>query len=115
MNEITITLALIYSLLGGGMIYVFNENDNKIIGDLHSDGEYAINSSETSSFLHWIDTATNKIVSQMEFVDDESKLCCASGVSGDAYMINVKELKVEKTIKVGGYSWGLAAAPEDYA
>lgn len=44
----------------------------------------------------------------MAFTDNESKLYSANGVSGDVSVIDVKSLKVEKSIKVGRYPWGLA-------
>jgi YVTN family beta-propeller protein len=42
-----------------------------------------------------------------------AKLYTTNGVSGDVSIIDVNELKVEKTIKVGRYPWGLAVIPSD--
>ena len=49
-----------------------------------------------------------KRVWQLAFVENESKLYVTNGVSSDISIIDVKKLKVLKSIKVGRYPWGLA-------
>jgi len=47
----------------------------------------------------------------MAFAENESLLYAANGVSGDVSVIDVKNLKVLKSIKVGRYPWGVAVVP----
>ena len=47
----------------------------------------------------------------LDFVDNEKKLYTTNGVSGDVSVIDIESLKVEKTIPVGRYPWGLAIIP----
>ena len=53
-----------------------------------------------------------KRVWQLAFVHGEKKLYTTNGVSGDVSVIDVDSLKVEKSIKVGRYPWGLAVIPK---
>ena len=52
-----------------------------------------------------------KRVWMLDFVDNEKKLYTTNGVSGDVSVIDIESLKVEKTIPVGRYPWGLAIIP----
>jgi YVTN family beta-propeller protein len=47
----------------------------------------------------------------LDFAQNEKKLYTTNGVSGDVSVIDIDELKVEKSIKVGRYPWGLAVIP----
>lgn len=44
----------------------------------------------------------------MTLTPDEKLLFTANGVSGDVSVIDVEDMSVRKTIKVGRYPWGLA-------
>ena len=44
---------------------------------------------------------------QLAFNDDQSQLLTTNGISGDVSVIDVKQMKVTKSIKVGRYPWGV--------
>ena len=44
---------------------------------------------------------------QLAFNDDQSQLLTTNGISGDVSVIDVKAMKVTKSIKVGRYPWGV--------
>ena len=48
---------------------------------------------------------------QLAFTPDQSQLLATNGVSGDVSVIDVKSLKVLKSIKVGRYPWGVVVTP----
>jgi len=47
----------------------------------------------------------------LAFSPDESLLLTTNGISGDVSVIDVANLRVIKSIKVGRYPWGLAILP----
>jgi YVTN family beta-propeller protein len=47
----------------------------------------------------------------LAFNPDESLLLATNGVSGDVSVIDVKDLKVTRSIKVGRYPWGVVVTP----
>ena len=44
---------------------------------------------------------------QLAFNEDQSQLVTTNGISGDVSIIDVKRMKVTKSIKVGRYPWGV--------
>ena len=44
---------------------------------------------------------------QLALNEDQSQLLTTNGISGDVSVIDVKKLKVTKSIKVGRYPWGV--------
>lgn len=48
----------------------------------------------------------------MDFNADESQLLTTNGVTGDVSVIDVDDLKVIKSIKVGRYPWGVVVTPD---
>ena len=49
---------------------------------------------------------------QLYFTPDEKTLISTNGVSNDISFIDVKNLKVTKSVKVGRFPWGVAIAPK---
>ena len=48
---------------------------------------------------------------QLAFTPDHKTLLSTNGVSNDVSFINVEKLKVEKSIKVGRFPWGVVISP----
>ena len=48
----------------------------------------------------------------MDFTPDQKTLLSTNGVSNDVSLINVDKLKVEKSIKVGRFPWGVVVTPQ---
>ena len=48
---------------------------------------------------------------QLDLDKDEKHLYTTNGVSGDVSVIDVEDLKVIKSIKVGRYPWGVVIDP----
>ncbi|NEA60995.1 hypothetical protein G3I60_44325, partial [Streptomyces sp. SID13666] len=48
---------------------------------------------------------------QLAFTPDQSQLLATNGVSGDVSVIDAKNLKVLKSVKVGRYPWGVVVTP----
>ena len=45
------------------------------------------------------------------FTPDQKTLLSTNGVSNDVSIINVDKLKVEKSVKVGRFPWGVVISP----
>ena len=67
-----------------------------------------------------IDQKTKKVIKyllvgqrvwQLAFTPDQKTLLSTNGVSNDVSFINVDKLKVEKSIKVGIFPWGVVISP----
>ena len=67
-----------------------------------------------------IDQKTKKVIKyllvgqrvwQLAFTPDQKTLLSTNGVSNDVSFINVDKLKVEKSIKVGRFPWGVVISP----
>ena len=72
------------------------------------DGKWAVNTSETTNMLHWIDTSTqtladNTLVDQrprfVEFNKDGSQLWSSAEIGGTVSVIDVASRKILKTLK----------------
>ena len=83
---------------------------------LTRDGATAFVALGPSNHVAVVDTATMEVtdyllvgrrVWHMAFADDEKLLLTTNGISGDVSVINVPELRVEKSIKVGRFPWGV--------
>ena len=48
---------------------------------------------------------------QLAFTPDQRTLLSTNGVSNDVSIINVNKLKVEKSVKVGRFPWGVVISP----
>ena len=48
---------------------------------------------------------------QLAFTPDQKTLLSTNGVSNDVSIINVEKLKVEKSVKVGRFPWGVVISP----
>ena len=49
---------------------------------------------------------------QLFFTPDQQTLISTNGVSNDVSFIDVKKLKVTKSVKVGRFPWGVVIAPD---
>ena len=49
---------------------------------------------------------------QLAMTPDERLLISTNGVSGDVSIIDVEASKVLKSVKVGGYPWGVVVSPK---
>ncbi len=87
---------------------------------LSSDGKYAFVALGPANHIAVVDAKTfevldyllvGKRVWHMAFNTDESRLLTTNGVSGDVSVIDVANLKVIKSIKVGRYPWGVVVTP----
>ena len=67
-----------------------------------------------------IDQKTKKVIKyllvgqrvwQLAFSPDQKILLSTNGVSNDVSFINVDKLKVEKSVKVGRFPWGVVVSP----
>ena len=67
-----------------------------------------------------VDQKTKKVIKyllvgqrvwQLAFTPDQKTLLSTNGVSNDVSLINVDKLKVEKSIKVGRFPWGVVISP----
>jgi len=81
------------------------------------DGKIAVNTSETTSMVHWIDTATHTVIDNTPvgqrprvavFSPDGSRLWVSSEIGGTVTVIDVASRKVLKTI-----SFAVKGVPKD--
>ena len=66
------------------------------------------NKAITSNYIDDFITMKNNVVTQAV---DHKTLLSTNGVSNDVSFINVEKLKVEKSIKVGRFPWGVVISP----
>ncbi|MDX1801206.1 MAG: YVTN family beta-propeller repeat protein [Marinobacter sp.] len=88
---------------------------------LTSDGRYAFVALGPANHVAVVDARTYEILDyllvgkrvwHMAFNHDESLLLTTNGVSGDVSVIDVNDLNVTKSIKVGRYPWGVVVVPD---
>lgn len=124
----------------GGTVTIVNVDDRKIlktltfeISGVHpdkvqpvgikltSDGKYAFVALGPANHVAVVDAQTYEVLDyllvggrvwQLDFSADESLLLTTNGVTGDVSVIDVDDLKVTKSIKVGRYPWGVVVTPE---
>ena len=72
------------------------------------DGKWAVNTSETTNMLHWIDTATQQLVDNtlvdqrprhVEFDPDGKRLWASAEIGGTVSVINVASRKIDKVLR----------------
>ncbi len=68
-------------------------------------GDAAVIAAETFAVRKYL--LVGQRVWQLAFSPDESKLFTTNGVSNDISVIDVKRLKVVKSITVGRFPWGI--------
>ena len=87
---------------------------------LTSDGKYAFVALGPANHVAVVDAKTYEVIKyllvgkrvwQLDLANNETKLYTTNGVSGDVSIIDIDSLKVEKTIKVGRFPWGIAVKP----
>lgn len=98
-----------------------NEESIQPVGIRHTEnGKYTFVALGPANRIAVIDQKTKDIVKyllvgqrvwQMDFTSDHKTLVSTNGVSNDISFIDVDNLKVIKSIKVGRFPWGVAIAP----
>ncbi|MEQ5837663.1 YVTN family beta-propeller repeat protein [Marinobacter sp. NFXS9] len=88
---------------------------------LTKDGQYAFIALGPANHVAVVDAKTFEVLDyvlvggrvwHMDFSADESQLLTTNGVTGDVSVIDVDDLKVIKSIKVGRYPWGVVVVPD---
>ena len=86
-----------------------------------NDGKYTFVALGPANRIAVIDQKSKKLIKyllvgqrvwQMYFTPDQKTLISTNGVSNDISFINVDKLKVDKSVKVGRFPWGVAIAPD---
>ncbi|PKL99087.1 MAG: hypothetical protein CVV19_08985 [Gammaproteobacteria bacterium HGW-Gammaproteobacteria-9] len=71
------------------------------------DGKWAVNTSETTNMLHWIDTSTNELVDNtlvdqrprhVEFTKDSKQLWASAEIGGTVSVVDVDKREILKTL-----------------
>jgi PQQ-dependent catabolism-associated beta-propeller protein len=98
-----------------------NEESIQPVGVRHTkDGKYTFVALGPANRIAVIDQKTKKVIKyllvgqrvwQLAFTPDQKTLLSTNGVSNDVSFINVDKLKVEKSIKVGRFPWGVVISP----
>ena len=98
-----------------------NEESIQPVGVKHTnDGKYTFVALGPANRIAVIDQKTKEIVKyllvgqrvwQLAFTPDQKTLLSTNGVSNDVSFINVDKLKVEKSVKVGRFPWGVVVSP----
>lgn len=67
---------------------------------------------QVAAALLWLVEAGVTLVNlSLGLQQDRSQLLATNGVSGDVSVIDAKNLKVLKSVKVGRYPWGVVVTP----
>ena len=98
-----------------------NEESIQPVGVRHTnDGKYTFVALGPANRVAVIDQKTKEIIKyllvgqrvwQLAFSTDQKTLLSTNGVSNDVSFINVEKLKVEKSVKVGRFPWGVVISP----
>jgi PQQ-dependent catabolism-associated beta-propeller protein len=98
-----------------------NEESIQPVGVKHTnDGKYTFVALGPANRVAVIDQKTKEIIKyllvgqrvwQLAFSTDQKTLLSTNGVSNDVSFINVEKLKVEKSVKVGRFPWGVVISP----
>ncbi len=98
-----------------------NEESIQPVGVRHSkDGKYTFIALGPANRIAVVDQQTKELVKyllvgqrvwQLAFTPDQKTLLSTNGVSNDVSFINVDKLKVEKSVKVGRFPWGVVISP----
>ena len=99
-----------------------NEESIQPVGLRHTnDGKYTFVALGPANRIAVIDQKTKEIIKyllvgqrvwQLAFTPDQRTLLSTNGVSNDVSFINVDKLKVEKSVKVGRFPWGVVVSPD---
>ena len=98
-----------------------NEESIQPVGVRHTkDGKYTFVALGPANRIAVIDQKTKEVIKyllvgqrvwQLAFTPDQKTLLSTNGVSNDVSFINVDKLKVEKSVKVGRFPWGVVISP----
>ena len=98
-----------------------NEESIQPVGVRHTnDGKYTFIALGPANRIAVVDQKTKEVIKyllvgqrvwQLAFTPDQKTLLCTNGVSNDVSFINVNKLKVEKSVKVGRFPWGVVISP----
>ena len=98
-----------------------NEESIQPVGVRHTkDGKYTFVALGPANRIAVIDQKSKEVVKyllvgqrvwQLAFSNDQKTLLSTNGVSNDVSFINVDKLKVEKSVKVGRFPWGVVVSP----
>lgn len=98
-----------------------NEESIQPVGVRHTkDGKYTFVALGPANRIAVIDQVSKEVVKyllvgqrvwQLAFSNDQKTLLSTNGVSNDVSFINVDKLKVEKSVKVGRFPWGVVVSP----
>ena len=98
-----------------------NEESIQPVGVKHTkDGKYTFVALGPANRIAVIDQKSKEVVKyllvgqrvwQLAFSNDQKTLLSTNGVSNDVSFINVDKLKVEKSVKVGRFPWGVVVSP----
>ena len=84
------------------------------------DGKYTFIALGPANRVAVVDSKTKEVIKyllvgqrvwQLAFTPDQKTLLSTNGVSNDVSFINVEKLKVEKSVKVGRFPWGVVISP----
>ncbi len=99
-----------------------NEESIQPVGVRHTNnGKYTFVALGPANRVAVIDQKSKEIIKyllvgqrvwQLAFTPDQKTLLSTNGVSNDVSFINVEKLKVEKSIKVGRFPWGVVTSPQ---
>ena len=91
------------------------------VGVRHTkNGKYTFIALGPANRIAVVDSKTKEVIKyllvgqrvwQLAFTPDQKTLLSTNGVSNDVSFINVEKLKVEKSIKVGRFPWGVVISP----
>jgi len=124
----------------GGTVKVIDPNSKKVkntisfqipgvnaesiqpVGIRHTkDGKYTFVALGPANRIAVIDQKTKELIKyllvgqrvwQLAFSPDQKTLLSTNGVSNDVSFINVEKMKVEKSVKVGRFPWGVVVSPK---
>jgi len=98
-----------------------NEESIQPVGVRHTkDGKYTFVALGPANRIAVIDQKSKEVIKyllvgqrvwQLAFSNDQKTLLSTNGVSNDVSFINVDKLKVEKSVKVGRFPWGVVVSP----
>jgi PQQ-dependent catabolism-associated beta-propeller protein len=98
-----------------------NEESIQPVGVKHTkNGKYTFVALGPANRIAVIDQKSKEVVKyllvgqrvwQLAFSNDQKTLLSTNGVSNDVSFINVEKLKVEKSVKVGRFPWGVVVSP----
>ena len=98
-----------------------NEESIQPVGVRHTkNGKYTFVALGPANRIAVIDQKSKEVIKyllvgqrvwQLAFSNDQKTLLSTNGVSNDVSFINVDKLKVEKSVKVGRFPWGVVVSP----